>query len=212
MDSNNVNLYFVCDTTGSMQGYINSLPETLNQVFRVANILFAGKCQIHIVAYEDYCDGRNLLRGIHDGTHTDIKNFVSRLKPGGGGDWPEAVKTALNDVLKRIMIDQQEQTHSIVFHYTDAPPHHSATDSTYIKREQQALRNQQPGFDWIAISRQFKALNVPVFTFLGNTSMWGNKATDFKTASFYNVLGRVVRLPNTQAETITKATIGTLVQ
>lgn len=196
-------IYFVIDTTGSMSSYIASLNQVLKQVFRMIRILFAGQASIHIIQYKDYCDST-----ITDECHINdkIESYVrDKLRASGGGDAPEAAKTALNN-LYSYMTDANRKNdipNSIVFVYTDAPPHHSQTHSqaNNIQAEKAILRDGVLGFDWINICAQFKRLNIPFYTFV-------NKGIQKNTKMFWKLLGTLIEMPNTQESSITKATIG----
>jgi hypothetical protein len=74
---------------------------------------------------------------------------------------------------------------ALVIHYTDAPPHCVDNVSDNYDREKKALEDYSiAGFDWIAICKMFRALDVPVFTF---TTMYIN-------FPWYHLLGTVIRL------------------
>lgn len=197
-------IYFIMDTTGSMGSYITSLGQVLDQIFRIVRILFSGNVHLHIISYKDYCD-KEVIAECHD--NAKMQEWVKEhLKPSGGGDSPEAIKTALNILYKQVASDP---TNTIVFNYTDAPPHHSKTGSSNIAKEKAAIKKEHPapapGFDWTDICAAFSKLAIPFYTFVA-TSM------DAKTRSFYKMLGDVILMPNVNADTITKATIGVMNQ
>ena len=199
-----VRIMVVMDTTGSMNSFLLSLKETIPQMFSVFNILFQGDAQLDLIAYKDYCDGTKVLTHSY-GSEADAMDFAKSLRPNGGGDTPEAVKTAFNEALYRI--NESPSTPTVVFHYTDAPPHHRQTKSSSdnFNAERSKLDQKQPGFDWINISRTFRKLSVPCFTFLphGSTSSLHH---------IYSCVGEVIVLPDTQPYTITKHSIGLLSQ
>eukprot|EP01084_Bolivina_argentea_P142138 249711_1 len=93
-------IYFVIDTTGSMSSYISSLYQVLDQIFTMVKILFGGNVFLHIISYKDYCD-KKVIDQCHN--TSKIQQWVkSNLTASGGGDTPEAAKTALNELYKHV--------------------------------------------------------------------------------------------------------------
>ena len=201
-------IYFVIDTTGSMSSYISSLNQVLEQICRMIKILFGGNARLHIISYKDYCD-KKIIEECH--SNYEIQTFVAnKLRADGGGDAPEAAKTALNNLYQHIVQKSksaENKPENIVFVYTDAPPHHSQTGSSpnNIKQEKAALLSSKPGFDWIRICAAFKSLNVPIYTFV-------SKSISTQTKLFWKMFGNLVEMPNVNVSTITKATIGCINQ
>ncbi|KDO31875.1 hypothetical protein SPRG_19466 [Saprolegnia parasitica CBS 223.65] len=207
-----VDLFVVCDTTGSMGSYVASLSSTINQVFALTELLFNGRLKLHVVSYKDYCDGVNVVTSIGQRTHSndEIKTFAAKLRPSGGGDYPEAVKTALNAVVATI--DAVQATDAVVFLYTDAPPHHPATSSSHLQQEVAAIGGNPvytAGSDWFGIQKTLQSKRVPVYTFHSN--QYTAEAT-LASAIFYALLGPVTVLTSRTPTMITKATIGLLLQ
>jgi len=206
MDESDVHrqIYFVIDTTASMSAYIRSLSQVLEQIFRMIRILFAGEVRLHIISFKDYCD-RKIIEECHD--NDTIQQWVVRhLRPSGGGDAPEAAKTALNVLFEYITRnDPKRGRQSIVLVYTDAPPHHQYTGSSNLCKEREAIESKTPGFDWVEICRSFHVMGVPFITFL-------DRNISKSTRSFWQMLGEVVLLPRTSSDHITKATVGALNQ
>eukprot|EP01083_Nonionella_stella_P041325 112037_1 len=209
---NRPHIYFVIDTTGSMSSYISSLNHVLDQIFRMIKILFAGKVYLHIISYKDYCD-KKVIEQFH--STTKIQAWVkTHLKASGGGDEPEAAKTALNLLYKRITKSgTRMDSKSIVFVYTDAPPHHPSVGSNKdnIRKEKAEIKKKYgpsttcPGFDWIEICKAFRRIELPIYTFIA-------RARPHRTKAFWKLLGEVIEMPNTNVDTITTATIGCLNQ
>ena len=199
----NLRVVVVVDTTGSMGHYCTSLSDTLPQIFSVLRVLTAGRGQVDIVAYEDYCDGTNLLRTCY-GDEAAATKFAGGLRAGGGGDTPEASKTALNEVVRHLR--EAEEMHTIVLFYTDAPPHSARTGGSNYEKEKKALAQMQPGADWMAITRALREVGVSkTYTFVPPHH-------DDVVVRFQALLGPVVTLPDTWPATITKMTMGVLLQ
>jgi len=210
-----IDIYILCDTTGSMGTYVSSLVSTIEQISAMVRLLLPKRARISVVSYKDYCEGVNVCTYAPIGSsESELNSFINGLKPDGGGDLPEATKTGLHKILD--MIKEAGETkasdhgdtinshRSIVIHYTDAPPHcEQSKSSGNIKLEREALKNKKPGFDWIAICKAFIDLNVPVFTFITDACVDMAKIC-------MTFLGKVIPLKNTSPYSVTKATIGML--
>lgn len=196
-------LYIVMDKTGSMGSFIKSLATTLPQVFDIAQILFEGSLEVRVVSYEDYCNPKIPAIATEFSAEPEkIMAFAARLRPSGGGDCPEATRTAFNCVIEDIAATQAAR--ALVVHYTDAPPHHAVTGGTNWKRETEALKDTELKGSWVGMSKRLRELQVPVFTFLPNHSC--NSATP----RFHALMGTVVALAATTPEAVTRATVGLL--
>lgn len=210
-----IRIVVLVDATGSMGSYCSSVGDTLQQLFAVLDVLFEGTAEVDIVSYEDYCDGQNVLRVCEgqEGGRKKLNAFASNLKPGGGGDTPEAVKTALNRIVEMLRRHNARDTgtsgRTVVIHYTDAPPHHPSkvgSSQDNITKEIKALKGKDPGFDWVDICAAFRELDTPVITFLAR------QYCNSVVSKFMGLLGNVVIMPDTNPETITRYTMGALLQ
>ncbi|RHY31393.1 hypothetical protein DYB32_003566 [Aphanomyces invadans] len=200
-----------------MGRYISSLAATIRQVFAVIKLLFRGRVKLHVVSYKDYCDGKLVVTHRSQRTHSNkqILEFVADLVPHGGGDIPEAIKTALNFVhstVNSIREASAMSTEALVLIFTDAPPHHSHTLSRYWRHERDAIQTNPTytaGYDWLSIRRAFQVASIPVFTFHSNLDCAYRTA---QSVLFYSALGPVVLVENESTTEITKATMGLLLQ
>ncbi|EQC26260.1 hypothetical protein SDRG_15921 [Saprolegnia diclina VS20] len=201
---NTIDLFLVCDTTASMGTYVASLNSTLRQIFALTKVLFHGRLTLHIVSYKDYCDGNDVVTYCSQRTHTnhDMITFVSKLQASGGGDHPEAVKTALNQVCA-----MRTAGTAVVLLYTDAPPHHRATASRFQAREAAAIaanRLYHGGADWFELRDALG--DAHIFTF-------HKKITSTATSGvFYALLGPLIVLDDVSTNMITEASMGLLLQ
>ncbi|KAH9126066.1 hypothetical protein AeMF1_003450 [Aphanomyces euteiches] len=211
-----VDLFLVCDTTASMGLYISSLASTIRQVFAIIKLLFHGRVKLHVVSYKDYCDGKAVVTHCGQRTHTNkqILQFVADLAPQGGGDIPEAIKTALNHVhaiaqeIKKSTVTSQ----AIVVIFTDAPPHHMHTSSRHLRQEMDAIATNPKytaGSNWMSIRQAFSAASIPIYTF---HSMLDCEHRTAHSVLFYSALGPVVLIDDVNTTQITKATMGLLLQ
>src|ERR1700730_11990766 len=120
-------LLIVADATYSMSNYLTSLQTSLPQIISIS-ALTGCFSRIGLLGYRDYCD-ENLLEWsgwVHQSS--DVKSgeeqpdLVAKgksIEPLGGGDYPEATKTAL---AKAYEVMRPEAT-TLILLYTDAPPH-----------------------------------------------------------------------------------------
>lgn len=200
-----VRVVLLVDTTGSMGQYCTSLSDTLPQLFSLLRVLFAGRAEVDVVAYKDYCDGAGLCTFCYSGEEEAMR-FAAGLRATGGGDAPEAAKTALNEVVRRLRAAKEAgEAKTLVLHYTDAPPHHARAGGGNCEKERAALAGVEPGFDWVGVCRAMRAAGTEVYTFVPGG------AADV-VLRYYALLGRVVRLRQTTAQEITRASMCVVLQ
>ncbi|CAF4243655.1 unnamed protein product [Rotaria magnacalcarata] len=156
------------------------------------------KSEIGILWYRDYDQPIDKVTDF-SGYTTDmnkISTFLADLQPIGGGDTPEATKTALNKVLDMNLVD----SNTIVLLYTDAPPHHPTTQGSSWALEQKNVKET----DWIQLCKLYQKTGCKVFSIINSMH--------FQTSSFYILLsqytqGKTFCLTSTDVKTISKATI-----
>lgn len=119
-------LLIITDATYSMSDYLAALQTALPQIISISSLTDAFS-RIGLLAYRDYCD-RGLLEwsgwldqaGATSGIQSsELLSLAGRLEPIGGGDYPEALKTAL---AKAYEVMREDAT-TLILLYTDAPPH-----------------------------------------------------------------------------------------
>ncbi|CAF1313041.1 unnamed protein product [Rotaria sp. Silwood1] len=103
-----------------------------------------------------------------------ISTFLSSLRPDGGGDAPEATKTALNKAFDMNLVD----SNTIVLIYADAPPHHPTTAGSSWTTEVKNVKEK----DWIRLCKLYQQTGCTVFSII-NTAQ-------FCTSSFYILLSK----------------------
>jgi len=124
--SNKVEIAFVVDATGSMQDEISYLKEELEDI--LTNIALKDpSIDLHTgsVFYRDNGDEyvtrtQPLTSGI-----ANTINFIKHQSAGGGGDYPEALKEALQAATAVLQWSDNART-KIIFLLMDAPPHDDA--------------------------------------------------------------------------------------
>jgi len=119
---NRVELAFIVDATGSMGDEIEFLKKDLEDVIqRVQSKNPQNDVVTSSVFYRD--EGDDYLTRISDfQSISNTINFINDQAAGGGGDFPEAVHSALNDGIDELSWSKSAKTR-IAFLLLDAPPH-----------------------------------------------------------------------------------------
>lgn len=116
---------FVVDATGSMSDEINFLKSDLEDIIgKVENLRQGTTMRTAALFYRD--EGDEYVTRPFDFTTETSKtaSFVGKQSADGGGDYPEAVHTALGRTLQNLSWDEEARTR-IVFLILDAPAHHN---------------------------------------------------------------------------------------
>ena len=119
-----VEVVFVLDTTGSMEGLIAAAKE---KIWSIATTLSqtnsAPEIRMGLVAYRDRGDSY-VTRVVDLSKDLDsMSATLMQFAAGGGGDGPESVNQALDDAVTRISWSQDPNTYKVIFLVGDAPPH-----------------------------------------------------------------------------------------
>ena len=236
LEPDELHVYFMCDTTTSMGGYLASFTDTIIKIMALIHILLPKKARFAVVSYKDYCDKKEICTFVPLGSSLDtIVAFVKALRATGGKDMPEAIKTGLNKIADMIRVNSNPRSKSLVMIYTDAPPHWEGSKSYYDNKlyEKLALATKNPGYDWVNICKFFSDSGVPVCTFIpkwkekkspnmmeysryrryyDETFFIETKMMEYfiETKSMMIHLGHVVLLEDTDPYTVTKSTMGIL--
>jgi hypothetical protein len=198
--SRKTDLVIIADGTGSMGSFLNSLSESLVQIVQIIDITNVVD-RVCMIVYNDYCDK---VVTLSSGWQTEIDklmSFIVSLRANGGGDAPEAAKTAANDLLNIVSKD----SNTVVVWYTDAPPHHASNSADNYRKEKDALDSRKGKiFDWVKICDEFVKKNIVVYPIINQK--------EFNTSSFYVMMstitgGKTLYLSNTESKLITRTTI-----
>ena len=123
--SKSVDIAFIVDATGSMGDEINFLKDDLMDILKKVSISQSDKSfRTAALFYRDEGD-QNLTR--HDNFSDDpatTLNFIKKQEAKGGGDYPEAVHTALENAMQNLAWDEGNYAR-LAFLILDAPPHHT---------------------------------------------------------------------------------------
>ncbi|MEM8508542.1 MAG: vWA domain-containing protein [Bacteroidota bacterium] len=119
-----VEIAFMVDATGSMSDELEFLKDDLVSVIsQVENQNTSTTFLTGTVFYRDIGDDY-VVR--HSDFSTDIATtleFINAQGADGGGDYPEAVHTALNTILEQLQWSENAKS-KLVFMLLDAPPHY----------------------------------------------------------------------------------------
>ncbi len=133
----NVDLFFVVDATGSMGDEINYLKAELSDVmnrvkednedltFRLGSLFYRDQGDQYVTRTSNFS--------------TDISQttkFIDNQAARGGGDYPEAVHTALDEAINKQKWSDDAMAR-ILFFVLDAPPHHTEAN---IKNMQASIK------------------------------------------------------------------------
>lgn len=119
-----IDVVFVLDTTGSMNGLIQTAKE---KIWSIATTMASAQptpeIRIGLVGYRDRGD-QYVTRVVDlssdlDSVYAELMDF----RADGGGDTPESVNKALYDAVHGMSWSQDDQAYRAVFLVGDAPPH-----------------------------------------------------------------------------------------
>ena len=120
-ENQQLDIMFLCDCTGSMQTYINSVKSELKNIidFILENNPYAD-IKISFVGYRDISDKKRFEIIDFTSDIDSIKNFIGNIIAEGGADLPEDLAGGLN---KLIEMNWREKSAKYAIIITDAPCH-----------------------------------------------------------------------------------------
>lgn len=161
-----------------------------DEILSVLAILGGGAARLRLLTYGDYDTPRAVTA--MSGYDGDASRLLRETRIGGGGDRPEAVKTALWQLLDAAAAPEGAAAAHAVLLFTDAPPHTAApqrggarSSPGHLRKERGALGEAR--FDWLALRSAYATHDIPVITFMPTTN-----AEEF--GRFYSCLGPLVAL------------------
>ncbi|MBS2010371.1 MAG: VWA domain-containing protein [Cyanobacteria bacterium SZAS TMP-1] len=119
-----LDLAFCIDTTGSMQGEINTVKAKVkSMVAKLSSGQPKPVVRVGLVAYRDTGDAY-VTRVFPFSADIDrVVKDISALDADGGGDGPEAVDRGLHAALNELQWDSGKKTARLLYVIGDAPPH-----------------------------------------------------------------------------------------
>ena len=116
---------FIVDATGSMMDEIQFLKDDLMDILKKVEANQGGvSFRTGAVFYRDEGDTYVTRSNNFSTSFKTTIDFISKQEADGGGDYPEAVHTALEKGLQDLSWDQSAKT-KIAFMLLDAPAHHN---------------------------------------------------------------------------------------
>ncbi|KAL7713995.1 VWFA domain-containing protein [Entamoeba marina] len=119
-----LDLVFICDTTGSMGSYLNAAKKSIEKI--VTTITQSEKCDVRfaLVEYRDHPpqDSSFFAFRLTDFTASmkEIQRAVDQMRADGGGDGPESVACAFHCASE---LKYREKATKVAVWIADAPPH-----------------------------------------------------------------------------------------
>jgi uncharacterized protein YegL len=143
-----VDVAIVLDTTGSMQGQIDRLKQTLKAIhFQLTSLHMHPDIRFGMVAYRDH--GDTYLTRVTPFTSSveSYQAMLERLYADGGGDAPEDLQTALHVAMHELK--WRPDALRIGFIITDAPPHTDyGQQYNYLEAMKESLHR---GIKWVTV-------------------------------------------------------------
>ncbi|MDD3477994.1 MAG: VWA domain-containing protein [Candidatus Izemoplasmatales bacterium] len=136
-----LDIMFVIDTTGSMGDEISYLKaEIANVIAQVQEMLPNVTIRLALLFYRDDSDAY-VTRYYDFSTNISAQQLTLSLQnASGGGDYPEAVDTALNVAMQQAWSDASST--KLLFHVLDAPPHDDQESMTTFTNAIQTAAQQ----------------------------------------------------------------------
>ncbi len=207
--SDQLDIAFVVDATGSMGDEINYLKIDLDSVI---SLIAAENKHINVrmgsVFYRDQGDDYVTKEAPFSHSTDLIKSFINSNEAGGGGDYPEAADEALNVAINKLNWSTSSRAR-IIFWLLDAPPHREEENIAKLlevcrKAAEQGIRIVPVGCSGIDKPTEFLCRTIALttngtYTFLTNHSGVGGthiepSTNGYKVESFREVLVRIARL------------------
>lgn len=198
---------FIVDATGSMSDEIRFLISDLEYIIdhansgsdvalRTAALFYRDEKDDYLTRYDDFSD--NVSK---------TQEFVSQQKAGGGGDYPEAVHTALEESLQKLSWNESARAR-IAFLILDAPAHHK--DNVIESLQKSIKLFAQNGIKIIPVAasgvdkdtefmlRFFELATGGTYVFLTNDSGIGNEhieasVGDYEVEKLADLMVRLIK-------------------
>ena len=190
-----LDLMFMIDTTGSMGDELEYLKAEISDI--ITRITSNGKYNVRtsVNFYRDEGD-QYIVHATPFTTNVDeVLGYIGGERAMGGGDYPEAVHTALDNAVNGHEWD--EGAEKLLFVVLDAPPHENADvarslNATIVAAAAKGIRVipiVSSGSDSLTeyLMRTYAVLTGGTYTFLTNHSGIGNPHADPNTGFQYEI-------------------------
>ncbi|KAF8205290.1 hypothetical protein K438DRAFT_1964368 [Mycena galopus ATCC 62051] len=196
-------LLIVTDATASMGRYLDALRTSIPEILALAKLSGAFS-RLGVLAYKDYSEPSDQIAAWSGWNAPDLRQFVADLQATGGGDFPEAAKTALIRGLQAA--DKDSKT--LVLWYADAPPHHMSIQS-YQNDVAEAKAFPPGAVDWVKLCHTARRRNCTMFCFIPRTM-------EHQFSAFYVLLaeltGGICIASQAGSTLISRLTLGVIMQ
>lgn len=202
-----VDIYFAVDATGSMGDEISYLKAELNNVIeRIKQKNPSLEMRFGSVFYRDEEDEYVTRPFNFTSDETSLISFISEQSASGGGDFPEAVHSALDVAITQNTWNDNASAR-IMFLLLDAPPHYtqeviSSLESNLIKAAEKGVKIvpiTASGIDKATeyLMRSFAILTNGTYVFITDDSGVGNDHLeptigDFEVEKLNDLMVRLV--------------------
>lgn len=193
--SDKLDLVFAMDCTGSMQKYIDSARQNIENIMQKISLSGTSSIRFGLVEYRDHPpqDNTFVTRKNDFTPHlSTMKSWLTACSADGGGDGPEAVADALYDVLH---LSWRSDATKICVLVSDAPPHGLAHSDNFPKCP--------AGHDPVGIAFEMAKKGISLYSI--GCGLSGN-VMDFFMAIGFMTGGQYVPLSN--ASNLTEVIIG----
>lgn len=132
LQSNDIDLMFTIDATGSMGDEIDYLKSELKNIITRLDKSIDDK-RVALTFYRDFGDAYVVKDFDFNSNIDTVKDILSRQGAGGGGDYEEAVEQAL-----KVSMSKKWNTNAkakLLFLLLDAPPHFTKENVAIIKEQ-----------------------------------------------------------------------------
>ncbi len=124
LDSIQLDLAIVLDTTGSMGGEINKFQATMGAIAtRIQELPQKPGVRYGLVAYRDQDDDYVTKHKDFTGDLPSFREALNQLEASGGGDKPEDLEAGLSVVLNKLQWNENENALRLAVLVADAVPH-----------------------------------------------------------------------------------------
>jgi hypothetical protein len=192
-------LLIILDCTGSMQNSIDGIKKAIFQLFSISN-LCGSNISIQFVLYRDYCIPRCCYWTTKiSPVMTDcnaVSAYIKDINAGGGGDQPEASKTAFFKAIDLITED------TIVFFYTDVITHSDLKNTPNGISEAAAIGDYYFKWSNLVNHEKYKMLRDKNQIYMITTYNYD------QLINTYNYMATMVYINTNSASAITNVTIG----
>ena len=135
--SNNLDIMFVIDTTGSMGDELSYLQTELTSIITaLPNSIVTPN--LGLTFYRDIGDEYVVRAHGFNNDIGSVQNTLNNETFDGGGDYPEAMDQALHQAIDA---NWQQDSHKVLFLIADAPPHGNKMRATWQAAEQARDKN-----------------------------------------------------------------------